>query len=66
MNGGGGEGGGSLPLLFCKSVYFNWFLHLMFVVFDEFDCVFIDNGQDLQYKKLNWFSGVSKVSFFLG
>ena len=22
---------------------------------DGFNCVFIDNGQNLQYKKLNWF-----------
>ena len=22
---------------------------------DEFYCVFIDNGQDLHHKKLNWF-----------
>ena len=24
-------------------------------MFDKFDCVFIDNGQDLKYKKVNWF-----------
>ena len=41
----------------------NWFLQL---VFDEVDCVFIVNDLDLQYKKLNWFLGVSKVSYILG
>ena len=30
----------------------NWFLQL---AFDDFNGVFTDNGQDLQYKKLNWF-----------
>ena len=25
------------------------------LAFHGFNCVFIDNGQDLQYKKLNWF-----------
>ena len=30
----------------------NCFLQL---VFNDLDCVFIDNGLDLQYKKLNWF-----------
>ena len=34
-----------------------WFLQL---AFDEFNCVFIDNGnsQDQQCKKLNWFWSV--------
>ena len=27
----------------------------LWLVCDEFDRVFIDNDQDLQYKKLNWF-----------
>ena len=30
----------------------SWFSQLMF---DKVDCVFIDNGLDLQYKKPNWF-----------
>ena len=30
----------------------HWFLRL---VFDKFDCIFIDNGMDMQYKKQDWF-----------
>ena len=40
----------------------NWFLQL---VFDEFNCGFIQNGLDMQYKKPN-VSGVSKVFYILG
>ena len=39
----------------------SWFLLLLF---DEFNRVFIDYGQDLQYKKLNWFWSV-KGSYIL-
>ena len=39
----------------------NWFLQL---VFDKFDCIFIDNSLDLKYKKLNCFLGRElKVSY---
>ena len=34
-------------------------------VFDEFYCVFIDNGLDLQYKKLEWFLECQKFLIFL-
>ena len=41
----------------------NWFLP---PVFDELDCVVIDNGQDLWYKKLDWFLECqTKVSYIL-
>ena len=30
---------------------------------DEFNCVFIDNGQDLQYKKLSWFLSVRRFLY---
>ena len=38
----------------------NWFLQQ---VFDEFNC---GNGQDLQYKKLNWFLECQKFLIFRG
>ena len=41
----------------------NWFLQL---VFDEFNCVFINNGRDLQYKKLNWFLECQQFLIFWG
>ena len=41
----------------------NWFLQQ---VFDEFNGVFIDNGQDLQYKKLNLFLECQKFPIFWG
>ena len=39
-----------------------WFLQL---VFHEFHCVFIVDGQDMQYKKVNWFLKC-QVSYVLG
>ena len=39
----------------------NWVLQLL--VFDEVNCVFIDNDQDLQYKKLNWFWSVKSFLY---
>ena len=35
-------------------------------MFDEFNCVFIDNGQDLQYKELSWFLECGKFLVFWG
>ena len=34
-------------------------------MFDEFNCVFIDNGQDLQYKELNWFLECGKFVYII-
>ena len=36
------------------------------IVFDKFDCVFLDNGHDLQYKKQNWFLECQKFLIFWG
>ena len=33
------------------------------VVSDEFDCVFIDSGLDVQYKKPNWFLECQKFLY---
>ena len=41
----------------------NWFFQL---TFDELNCIFIDNGQDLQYKKLNRFLECQKFLIFSG
>ena len=41
----------------------NWFLQQ---VFDEFNCVFIDNGQDLQCKKLDEFLECQKFPIYWG
>ena len=41
----------------------NWFLQL---AFNELNCVFIDNREDLQSKKLNWFLECQKFLIFWG
>ena len=41
----------------------NWFLQL---VFDEFNCVLMNNGQDLHYIKLNWFLECQRFLLFWG
>ena len=33
---------------------------------DEFNCVFIDNSQKLEYKKLNWFLECQKFPILWG
>ena len=50
-------------LFICNFRMLNWFLQL---VFDEFNSVFIDNGQDLQYNKLDWSLECEKFFIFWG
>ena len=57
---------------FC-SIYFWFFIcnFRMLIWFfqlesDEFNCVFIGNGQDLQYNKLNWFLECQKFLILWG
>ena len=50
-------------VLFCNYSMLNLSVQL---VFDEFDCVLIDNGLDLLYKKPNWFLECQKFLIFWG
>ena len=53
----------SFLFFICNFWMLNWVFQLLF---DEFNCVFIDNGQDLQYKKLSWFLKCQKFIIFWG